>query len=77
MKTFRAVLINIPSNIVTLVLYTLVGLIMYATYINCDPKASGLITRADQVRVRAASAYDLNWWLNYSLLPVIAVLCCG
>lgn len=53
MKTLRqaqiALLLNVPFNIVSIVLYTLAGLILYSTYAGCDPVKTGKITKNDQL----------------------------
>lgn len=45
----RALILNAPLNLLVIGLYALAGLIMYATYHDCDPKSIGLVSRSDQI----------------------------
>lgn len=51
---YRILLLNVPFNIVAVLLYTAIGLVIYAAYQNphgmlCDPRVNGAIRKNDQV----------------------------
>lgn len=45
----RAVLLNIPTNMVFIFLANFTGFILFATYAYCDPIRTGEISRIDQI----------------------------
>ena len=46
--------LNIPFYLLLSALMALIGLVMFAHFEDCDPLASGRITKPDQVRFRVA-----------------------
>uniref|UniRef100_A0A5S6QLJ3 Sodium-coupled monocarboxylate transporter 1 n=1 Tax=Trichuris muris TaxID=70415 RepID=A0A5S6QLJ3_TRIMR len=50
MSLFTKMLLwNVPLNTVCLILLMLIGMILYYTYGQCDPRLAGLITKVDQI----------------------------
>ena len=54
---FRAVYLTIPFYFLLCPLMALIGLVMFAHFKNCDPLASGRITKPDQVRFKVTRCH--------------------
>lgn len=48
---YRALWLNIPGLFIVVTICTLDGMVIFATYADCDLKADKKITRGDQVKI--------------------------